>query len=680
MRTLNIKAQLGPHLLALVPGLIAVGLLLLWAFHDGGYDAETWYWGALATLALLAAMVISLGPGRIKISRWGVTALVLFGLYVAWSYLSMSWAQSPGDALQGANRALLYLLLFSLFLILPWTPEAALAAVMVFAIGIGVIAIALVVRFASDDNVSGLIAGSRLAGPTGYFNSTAALFTIGTLVSTCLAPNRRLPGLLRGLLLALACADLQLALIVQSRGWLFTLPLVAVATVALAKDRLRLAVFAILPAAGAGVLVHRLLNVFQSSGAALGHAGTKAGQAGLLACAAVFVVGTLVAWADWLLRERSLSRSSRRVIGTALVAGIVAGVIAGGLAATGGHPVRFVARQWNGFSHQEKVFSTRSHFGDVGSGRYDFWRVSLDAFVAHPIGGLGQDNFADYYVTHSRTGEEPSWTHSLEMRLLAHTGAVGFLLFTGFLVAALGLALRSRRRGEPLAAAVVAVALLPLVVWLIHGSVDWFWEIPALAGPALGFLGLAASLGAQTITDSTVPMTTDGVTDARGQKGRRRRAVPRPVAVAVGGLALVAGVIVLGFSYLSIREVSLASNLRFSNPRAALADLARAARLNPWSSAPGRLAGAIALQSGRYAVAEQRFSQSTEREPGGWFAWLGAGLAASALGHTATAVKDFKTAYTINTHQPAITVALARARSPRPLTYDQMLTFLVLAR
>ncbi|MGB9183428.1 MAG: O-antigen ligase family protein [Solirubrobacteraceae bacterium] len=678
MRPLQIKAQLRPHLVALVPGVLAVGLMVLWAAHDGGYDAETWYWGALVLLAVLAVMVISLGSDRIHIPRSGVIALALFGLYVAWSYLSMTWAQSPGDALQGANRALLYLLLFSLLLILPWTPEAALVAVVAFAVGIGVIAIVLVVRLAAHDAVSSLIAGSRLAAPTGYFNSTAALFTIGTLVSTCLAPNRRLPAPLRGLLLALACADLQLALIVESRGWLFTLPLVVVATIVLSKDRLRLAVFALLPATGAALLLHRLLHVFQISGSALGQGGASAGRAGLLMCAAVFAVGTLIAWTDWLLRERALSRIRRRALGTILVAATVAGAVVGGVVATGGHPIRFVTRQWNGFSHQEKVFSSQAHFGDVGSGRYDFWRVSLDAFVAHPIGGLGQDNFADYYVPRRRTAEEPSWTHSLEMRLLAHTGAVGFLLFTGFVVAALALALRGRRRGSPLASAVVAVALLPLMVWLIHGSVDWFWEMPALSGPALGFLGLAGSLGAQAKT--AVDTSAAGAADLTGNPLRGRRARPHPVGVVVGGVALLAGVVVLGFPYLSIREVSLASNVRLTDPAAALSDLAQAARLNPWSSGPGRLAGAIALQTGRYAVAEERFSQAIAREPGGWFSWLGAGLAASGLGRAATAARDFKAAYAINTRQPAIAVALARAHSSRPLTYDQMLKLLIFAR
>ena len=48
-------------------------------------------------------------------------------------------------------------------LVLPWTPQAALATVVTFAVGIGAIAIVLVIRSASADNFGGLIAGTRLA-------------------------------------------------------------------------------------------------------------------------------------------------------------------------------------------------------------------------------------------------------------------------------------------------------------------------------------------------------------------------------------------------------------------------------------------------------------------------------------------------------------------------------------
>ncbi len=117
----------------------------------------------------------------------------------------------------------------------------------------------------------------------------------------------------------------------------------------------------------------------------------------------------------------------------------------------------------------------------MGTVRYDFWRVALDAFAAHPITGLGQDNFLDYYIPRRRSDQEPSYVHSLELRLLTHTGVVGFVLFAVFLVAALAAALPGRRRAG-LEAAVAGAALLPLVVWVVHGSLDWFWELPALSG------------------------------------------------------------------------------------------------------------------------------------------------------------------------------------------------------
>ena len=56
---------------ALVPGLLGVGLMLVWAIHDGGYDEETWYWGALAALALLAAGVCVFGARRLTARRAG---------------------------------------------------------------------------------------------------------------------------------------------------------------------------------------------------------------------------------------------------------------------------------------------------------------------------------------------------------------------------------------------------------------------------------------------------------------------------------------------------------------------------------------------------------------------------------------------------------------------------------
>jgi hypothetical protein len=658
--------------------------MLVWVIQNGGFDASTWYWGALVLLATFTAVFAGVLRGHLRLSRASAIAVGLFGGYVAWSYLSMTWAQYPGLALDGSNRALLYLLVFTLFTALPWTKETVLGALLLFAGGVGVVGMVLMVRLASGANVTALFFGGRLVAPTGYINSTAALFTINALLCIVLASRRRFAGPVRGLLMAFAAVSLQLATIVQSRGWLFTLPIIALVAIVVVPDRLRVAGAAVIPVVAALIPVRRLLHVYQNGPSdPLRALAIHAGRPAVAMCVGAFVIGTLLAWADTLYRGRGLGRTQRRALGGALALIGVAGVLAGGLVVSKGHPFQFISRQWHGFAHAEAVYGT-SHFTDVGSGRYDFWRVALDAFEHHPIGGLGQDNFGDYYLTVGRTGEEPSWTHSLELRLLAHTGIVGFLLFGGFLVAAIKAAARTRRHGDADIRLLTGALLMPLVVWLIHGSLDWFWEVPALSGPALGFLGAAGGLGTVlgvVRAPGEPPGTSEPDSGTAPEPPPSRRGLPRipaPLGIATGLVVLACLTAVLAFPYLSAHEVQVASRADATSPSAALSDLRLAARLNPLSSDPGRLAGAIALRNGRWTLALRQFRKSISAEPGGWFSWLGAGLAQSALGEPEQARQAFVAAKRINARQPAVQDALQRVFSRTPLTSDEAFKLLVL--
>jgi Flp pilus assembly protein TadD len=150
--------------------------------------------------------------------------------------------------------------------------------------------------------------------------------------------------------------------------------------------------------------------------------------------------------------------------------------------------------------------------------------------------------------------------------------------------------------------------------------------------------------------------------------------------LAGAAVAVVGCTVVLGFPYLSVRELSMAKSISSRNATQALHILARAADLNPLSAEPGRLAGTIALNSGRLNEAEQRFRQAIKRDPGGWYAWFGAGLAASALGNTEQAKGDFSVAASINSRQPAVTEALRRVDTLHPLTPGQGLRRLIVVQ
>ena len=87
--------------------------MLIWAVHDGGYDEDTWYWGALVMLALLTAVVIARGiardarlarrPGRARRVR-AVRGLVVSVDQLGRVARGRAHRQQPGAALPARVR------------------------------------------------------------------------------------------------------------------------------------------------------------------------------------------------------------------------------------------------------------------------------------------------------------------------------------------------------------------------------------------------------------------------------------------------------------------------------------------------------------------------------------------------------------------------------------------------
>jgi O-antigen ligase/polysaccharide polymerase Wzy-like membrane protein len=660
-----VRQRLRSEGVVLLPALPIVGLLVYWAAHGGGYTPTTWEPSALLVLGLLVATVAGLGPARLRLSRPLAIALAALAAYTAWSYLSILWAPARGDALDGSNRTLLFLALCTLFALLPWRTWTALTALSTFAVGIGGVALVTLARIGAGGDVTGLFHDGRLSSPTGYENGSAALFMIGTIVPVALAARRELPVALRGVLLALATAALQASVLCESRGWLFSLPIVLILAVAVMPGRVRFALWMLAPIAGGLLALPALLDVFDRvdalpwnastarSAHVLGAAAQHATHVALPICAGVLVLGLLLALADRRVAvPAGVVRGANRVAAGLAIAGALAG-IAAGLIATHGRPDRSIAHYWNRSHGYQHTAAGTSRFALVGSNRPDFWRVALDATAAHPLGGLGQDNWGDYYLRHRHANEQPRWTHSLELRLLAHTGIVGFLLFAAFLIAALAAALRGRPRAGQFGSAAAAGALLPLAVWLVHGSVDWFWEIPALSGPAFAFLGLAGALMRQ---DGPAAVPT-------APRSARRR-----TALGAASLAAFCAAVAIALPYLAERDVAKATETWRADPSAALTRLRHAADLNPLASRADVTAGVIALELRRPALARARFSAAMRRDPGNWFIPFARGLAASAAGARRAARGDYAHARRLDPREPLVAEALRRVDSRRPLT------------
>ncbi|MDP8967828.1 MAG: hypothetical protein M3N04_04440, partial [Actinomycetota bacterium] len=221
----------------------ALGVFIWWTSQAGGYFARDWMAGTLLLVVVGASALIGLRREIALPGRAAAVALVAFGAYVAWSFLSISWAGAPADALEGSQRALAYLVCFAIFVLLPWTPRALLACVLGFAGTMTVLAAITLGGLTGGAPLAERFVDGSLLGPAGYHNASAALFAMAALPALMLAPQRELPAWLRALLLAAAVLLLGVAGLGQSRGLLLTAPVVAVAALLLVPDRLRFALF-----------------------------------------------------------------------------------------------------------------------------------------------------------------------------------------------------------------------------------------------------------------------------------------------------------------------------------------------------------------------------------------------------------------------------------------------------
>jgi hypothetical protein len=644
-----------------IPAVLAVAVLLIWAVLEGGFPETRWLPGALFLLGLLIVTVYAYRERPVVLPRPAKVAVTLLGAFTCWSFLSIIWAEVPATAWNGANHALLYLIVYALFLLPGWRPTLALQILGLYAAGLAVVgAVLLVTSAGSPDATLSLVAG-RFAEPTGYPNAVAALFAGGFWPALLLASRPETPWPLRGVMLAAAGLLIQLALLPQSRGALIVFPIAVFLYVAIAPQRLR--AVQMLLAVGLATLLTSgpILDVFATTenGGDVGAALTDAQNAMALSFLALLAVGMLVGLVD--ARIRVPPRVTR-----------FAGVTAAGVAALAafvllvaiGNPVSWTGDRWEDFKrgYESTNFESSRLTGDLGSNRYDFWRVAVaHEFADAPLLGNGAENFAVGYLRERESDEEPFYPHSLPLLVLAGTGVIGGLLFGGFLVAALVGAARTRwRSSPPLAAGIAASSIGAFAYWALHSLGDWLWSFPAITAPVFAWLALSSTLPAAESSG-------DLGDDPRPRDANRSL---RRLGFGIGGLALVFAVLSLLLPWAAARDVELAASDWEVNPGAAYARLDRARSLNFLSAAPDVLAGTIASERNEAARAEAAFSRALEREPTNWYARLQLGTLAALDGRTAAALDQLGEALRLNPGDPLLRAAYRRARAGNPLSTE----------
>lgn len=646
---------------SLVPTLGALALMIAWAANQAGYPQTHWAPGGLILLALLAIAVAG-ARMRLAVIPWPVRiAVAALALYTAFSFLSIMWAKVPGEAWEGADRTLVYLIVFVLFAGFQRTGQSAAVLLVAWALAMAGLAVFTVLHIdaaaGSVPRLQSMMPGGRLIFPAGYTNANAAMWMIAFFPAWLLASGRSLAPIMRGLLAGGAVVLAAAALYSQSRGAVYSIPIVLALVFLLVPGRVRNLVMLAPIGIGAGACAPAVLLLDEriESGKVASGAVHTATLSVLGAALAVCVAVTMLAALEsrWPAAQAARARLRRSIAVAAAVVALVA--LIGSIVAIG-RPVGRIEHAWNTFTSTKGYAANGTDESRLTSGfgseRYDFYRVAWHEFLVHPMLGIGADNFAEQYLRLGRGTETPHYPHSVELRTLAETGLVGGMVAIAGLLASFFAVRRALRLRSPLGKTVAGAAVAGFGYWMIHGSFDWFFEYAGLGACAFALLGLACSLAPRSrVAPNHAPAPT-------GSADRLRALGLAGATLVLAALAALA----LGAPWLSRMQVQSAARAWTASPATAYARLRDAARLNPLSAEPSLIAGTIALRLHELDRARRQFTLALGRSPGNAYATLELGAIASTRGQAEAALRLLRGAVALAPRSVLAREALARAR------------------
>lgn len=656
-------------LLLVGPGLLLMGVFVAYAASEGGTSEVTWYPGAVFVVVLLAVMLVARGLRGPPLPFAVRLALGFLAAFVAWSFLSITWADDRGAAWADSNMALLYLATFALCAVWPWSGRAALIVLGVFGVAIAIVGTVVLSQAGDAQEPATYLIKRRFAEPVGYPNGNAALFLIAAWVLLVPASRAETPWAARGLALGAAGVLVDLALLCQSRGSALACAATALVVVAVAPNRLRVLVALAAVGGTAWLVSGDLFRVYDVA------EDPTALRAALRASMDAVVLSFVIlggAGASVGLLERYAAIPQHVVAGTTKAFGAltVLACAAGAVVAVAamGNPITFAQDRWDEFAAGDPLTDqfegTRLTAGVEGRSRDDFWSVALDDFGERPLTGMGAGNFAVVYARDRSNFEEPIDPHGLPVRVLTQTGIVGALLFLAFLGAALAAAWRARRGGSPLQRAGAAAGVAGFAYWFIHTGGDWLWTIPATAGPAFACLGLAAGLAASR----EQPRVRLAAEEERG--GEDEAPAPRPpwaarlglAGIAVGAVVALATLVPPWLSATALDEAAV--EWRYDRERAY--DLLERSRgLNPLSDRPDLVTGVIASRLGDRRRAREAFARAVERGPLNWYGHQQLGIEDALAGRRRAALDHLRRARELNPLEETTRLVLNEVRQGR---------------
>lgn len=452
---------------------VAASVLLLGptavAFFSGGYFGEPRLVAAITAWVLVLALAVA-GPVPLPRRRAAIVALAGLVAMAAWTALSVGWAPLGGPAIAAVQRLVLYTgaLLVAIGALRSERAlrcvEPALASGATVVIGYGLAGRLLpgIVHLSASR-----AAGGRLEQPITYWNGEGALAAVGFLLCARMAGDRTRPAWLRAAAAAMTVPLAAGVYLSYSRGAIAVAVLGLVVLVALAPSTAQLRAAGL--ALGAGILAAIASALFPGVAALEGGERTRDGAVALILLLVLAGAAGALAARDARRPDAPLRRVRRLGPATAVVVALVtAGLVIGALGER---------------ASQEDLArgAGAARLTTVNSNRYEYWRVALIGFKREPLRGLGAGGFRVLWLQERTVDEAVRDTHSLEFEMATELGLVGLLALAA-LIGGTAAAARDALRRDRVAAAGPSAAVL---AWVLHASIDWDWQLPAVTLPAI---------------------------------------------------------------------------------------------------------------------------------------------------------------------------------------------------
>ncbi len=490
--------------------------------------------------------------------------------------------------------------------------------------------------------------GSRLSEPLGYPNATGALFMIVLWLNVGLASRPWLPAPARGLAFGLAGLAGTLNLLTESRGSAYTLPAVVVVYLLLVPNRLRSLAALALVAAGIAPVLAPILRIYNGDPSkfdqTLRHASIW-GSSGP-SCSPS---------AGWLYAAVRRSHHRLAAVHAPAKRGIAIIVVADPgwgrcfLRVGGDSPTQPA-------QHSLAQLQVRGRAGrrDLALRRPRQQPVRLLARRADRVqappdpGNRGRQLPRAVPGAAAQPGGAALPAQPRDPAPLADRDHRNRVL-PGFPRPGGGRGTFRIPRGADRDLA--GILFVGASVWILHGLVDWLWEMPVLGVLGMALFGAACGL---------VP---------RSAPAGSRSWLPR-AALAAGALVAAAAAVSLAVPWFADRQVQQAIAQWQTDPAQAFSTLESAHSLNPLDDSADVLSGSIASHLHRYDLMRTRFQAAVNRSPDDWYANLELGIAASLTNQHAVAAASLERALHLDPGEEIVQSVVRTFKAGRRIDSD----------